>query len=76
MAACELLAACPFFNDRMKPTDGLGALYKNQYCLGDNSNCARYVVFRNLGRAFVPEDLYPNMLRRANEILMRKQKAP
>jgi hypothetical protein len=76
MADCELLADCPFFNDKMPTTDGLGAMYKNQYCVGDNSRCARYLIFRKLGRPAVPADLYPNMLKRANEILMGKQRRP
>ena len=68
MADCELLQRCPFYNDEMKKTDGLGALYRQRYCVGDNSTCARYMVFRTLGRSAVPEDLYPNMVQRANEI--------
>ena len=75
MAHCELLQICPFFGGRMPITDGLGALYKQRYCVGDNSTCARYVVFKKLGREAVPEDLYPNMTRQAQEILAgRKQR--
>jgi hypothetical protein len=37
MADCELLAGCLFFNDKMKDDEGLGAMYKKKYCLGDNS---------------------------------------
>lgn len=69
MAKCECLAGCPFFNNKMKETEGLGALYKEKYCLGDNSKCARYMIFKKLGKPAVPENLYPNMIDRANKIL-------
>lgn len=69
MADCECLNGCPFFNDRMKAMEGLGAIFKKNYCLGDSSQCARHIVFKQLGKANVPGDLYPNMIDRANAIL-------
>jgi hypothetical protein len=69
MANCECLQGCPFFNDRMKDTQGLGAIYKTKYCLADNSRCARYMVFKKFGKPAVPADLYPNMHDRANQIM-------
>ena len=69
MAACECLTGCPFFNDQMKDTEGLGSMYKQKYCLGNNSDCARYMVFKKLGKPAVPDNLYPNMLYLAKEIL-------
>jgi len=72
MANCECLAGCPFFNDKMPDTEGLGAMIKKKYCQGDNSNCARYMIFKKLGKAAVPANLYPNMQDRANEILAGK----
>jgi hypothetical protein len=72
MTDCELLEGCPFFNDKMKDTQPLGEMYKMTYCLADNSKCARYMVFKQLGRPAVPVDLYPNMIDRANEILSGK----
>ena len=72
MANCECLAGCPFFNDKMPDTEGLGAMIKKKYCQGDNSNSARYMIFKKLGKAAVPANLYPNMQDRANEILAGK----
>lgn len=69
MAKCECLDGCPFFNDKMKDSEGLGAIYKNKYCLGDNSKCARYMVFKKLGKANVPTTLYPNMYDAAQRII-------
>ncbi len=69
MAQCECVAKCPFFNDKMKDSEGLGAIYKRKYCLGDPAQCARFRVFKALGREAVPPDLYPNMRDRAEKLL-------
>jgi hypothetical protein len=72
MAECECLAGCIFFNDKMKGTEGIGAIYKKKYCLGDSSQCARHMVFGKLGKAGVPVDMYPNMTDYAVKILAGK----
>jgi hypothetical protein len=69
MAKCECIAGCLFFNDKMKDSSGMGSIYKKKYCEGSNANCARYMVFKKLGKPAVPENLYPNMVDRANKIL-------
>ena len=61
MAQCECLPGCPFFNDKMPDSTGLGKIYKDKYCLGDNANCARHMVMKALGKPAVPANLYPNM---------------
>ncbi|MBN1765222.1 MAG: hypothetical protein JW860_08200 [Sedimentisphaerales bacterium] len=70
MAECECLSGCPFFNGRMAQT--MGAIVesmKNHYCLGDNANCARHMVFRSIGKSEVPSDLLPNECKRADKII-------
>jgi hypothetical protein len=42
---------------------------KKKYCLGDYSACARYMIFKKLGREHVPENLYPHQVEKAEEIL-------
>lgn len=69
MNECDMLATCPFFNDRMAEKPATAGLFKNRYCLGDSSNCARHMVFKALGREAVPADLYPNQQERAQELL-------
>ena len=69
MADCELLKGCLFFNDKMQMDSGMGVLYKKKYCLADNSECARYIVAKKLGREKVPKSLYPNMLDDAQRLL-------
>lgn len=72
MSKCECLTGCPFFNDKMDIEQGIGLIYKNKYCLGDNSKCARYMVFKTKGKPFVPPTLYPNMVDAANRIISEK----
>ena len=74
MAECELLKGCIFFNDRMKVSVELTEMYKRRFCLGNNSECARYTVFKTLGRENVPVDLFPNMFERVKKIIAEKNK--
>jgi hypothetical protein len=69
MADCELLNGCPFFNDRMQGLEVIKEMLKKRYCKADNSNCARYMVFKALGRPKVPADLIPNQADRAKQII-------
>ena len=69
MADCECLLRCIFFNDRMANMPSTAVLFKERYCKEDNSNCARYMVFKALGKAKVPPDLFPNMTERARQII-------
>jgi len=69
MADCEILGTCIFFNDKMANMPGTTASYKQRYCQGDNSMCARYLVFQALGRPKVPADLFPNQADRAEKII-------
>ncbi len=69
MPDCECLKGCPFFNDKMPDSSGLGSIFKKKYCLGDNSQCARYMVFKKLGKPAVPANLYPNMHDEAKKII-------
>ena len=70
MADCESLATCPFFQDKMADKPATAEMYKQQYCRGDNTNCARCMVFLELGKEKVPPDLFPNQIERAEEILI------
>jgi hypothetical protein len=56
----------------MKDHEGLGALYKQKYCLGENIECGRYTVFKKPGKPAVPEDLYPNMYELSRKIMAGK----
>ncbi|MBI5804613.1 hypothetical protein HZA73_01055 [candidate division TA06 bacterium] len=72
MPDCECLAACPFFNDKMANMPSMAGIYKNKYCKDDFESCARYIVFKTLGKGTVPADLFPNQLSRAEELVKGK----
>ncbi len=69
MADCECLSGCPFFNDRMKGLESIKEMMKLKYCKGDYSACARYMVFKSLGKPKVPADLIPNEVERAKALV-------
>lgn len=69
MADCEVLSTCIFFNDKMANMPGTAAAFKKKYCQDDNSACARYKVFKSLGKQKVPADLFPNQDDRARKII-------
>jgi len=66
---CPSLRICPFFNNKMKDMPAAAELLKKRYCLGDNSQCARFMVASKLGKERVPADLFPGQTDRAREIL-------
>lgn len=69
MADCECITGCIFFNDKMADMSSVADIYKTKYCRGDNSQCARHIVFKALGKGTVPEDLYPNMIAKAKMLI-------
>jgi hypothetical protein len=73
MTTCECLAGCPFFNDKMANMPAMANLFKKSYCEGgDFGKCARYIVFKALGKPNVPADLFPNQAERANELVQKR----
>ena len=74
MADCECLEGCPFFNDRMESMPSLSNIYKKKYCKTDSSRCARYMVFKALGKPAVPVDLFPNQIDIAQALIQEKVK--
>lgn len=66
---CPNLKTCIFFQDKMKDMPATANLMKNRYCLGDNSQCARFMVSNALGKENVPSDLFPNQYERAMKLI-------
>jgi len=60
MPQCPSLPKCIFFNDKMANRPATAAMMKKNYCEGDNSNCARWLVCQAKGGPAVPTDLFPN----------------
>lgn len=61
MPACERLATCIFFQDRMADMPLKASALKERYCRGDFRACARHRVLMALGPGHVPDDLFPHM---------------
>ncbi|MBN2651346.1 MAG: hypothetical protein JXR63_03110 [Spirochaetales bacterium] len=74
MADCECINGCPFFNDRMDKMPAMASVYKKNYCQSDFNSCARYSIFKALGKEFVPVDLFPNEKEMA-EMIIKKAKS-
>lgn len=72
MANCECLGGCPFFNDKMASMSSVADMMKKRYCQGDNSKCARFMVFKALGKPAVPADLFPNQVDIAEKLINKK----
>lgn len=72
MADCVNLPKCPFFFDKMANMPAMSEMYKKNYCQGDNSACARYLVYHRLGSGNVPTDLFPNDVQRAEQLVMQE----
>ena len=72
MAECELLSTCIFFNDKMAHMPATAELMKKHLCRGTKLECARYMVYQQLGRPKVPPDLFPNDVERAKLIISSK----
>jgi len=53
----------------MADKPGTANVMKQNYCRGNNKGCARYVVYKALGREKVPGDLYPIQVDRAKALL-------
>lgn len=69
MAKCECLKGCAFFNDKMANMPSMAHIIKMKYCEDDNSECARYIVFKKLGKGEVPFDMFPTQIERAKKLI-------
>ncbi|MBU5638542.1 hypothetical protein KOM00_17580 [Geomonas sp. Red69] len=69
MPDCEVLSGCIFFNDQMANMPSTSTVFKMMYCTDNFEACARFTVRREAGKEAVPEDLFPNQIDRARQIL-------
>ncbi len=69
MTECKYITGCPFFNNKMTNMPKTANLFKERYCKGNNTKCARLMVAKNLGKEKVPLDLYPNQIERAINLI-------
>jgi len=69
MPECERLAKCIFFNDKMSNMPAMADMYKQHYCRDRFDECARFTVASRLGPEQVPANLFPNDMKRAQELV-------
>jgi len=67
------MEGCIFFNDKMRSMPSMTSMFKTRYCKGEMELCARYQVFKQIGRENVPADLYPNEQARVDLVLEQHQ---
>ena len=70
MAECKLLKGCIFFKETMVYQPDASELLKDHFCLRDYTKCARYMVYKALGRENVPPDLFPYEIDIAKKIIL------
>jgi hypothetical protein len=73
MAECPSLSTCKFFTGKMERMPSVSLYLKRQFCQGDNSTCARWMVLQALGKGSVPDDLFPNEPKRAYNLISKAQ---
>lgn len=64
MPECEYTSICPFFSIEVGYSPELLRAMKVQYCLGDNSGCARLLAIEIVAIDDVPDDLLPSDIER------------
>jgi hypothetical protein len=70
MPDCERMSECPYYSgELMKTFPMMLEIRQKRYCRGDYTTCARYMVFKALGKQNVPADLIPSQTERAKEII-------
>ncbi len=60
MYRCTHTVTCPFFSAAVGYSPGLFEAMRDRYCLGDNSDCARFLAIEAVGRDRVPDELLPS----------------
>ncbi len=71
MADCSLIDSCIFFKEKMQNMPSMTKMYKQRYCKGEMEQCARYQVYKEVGKGNVPDDLYPNDSAKVEEVLRK-----
>ncbi|RII31623.1 MAG: hypothetical protein CXR30_02075 [Geobacter sp.] len=67
--ACEILACCQFFNDKMKDMPNTAEYIKKKHCLGDFESCVRYRIYKEFGGDKIPLYLYPEDTEEVSKVL-------
>jgi|APSaa5957512576_1039674.scaffolds.fasta_scaffold396872_1 hypothetical protein len=66
---CELIKTCWFFNGDISILSSTANMLKEKYCFKNYSDCARYAVFKILGKEKVPKHLLPSQVEKIDDIV-------
>ena len=69
MNKCPVLEKCRFFNDIVENMPSISESLKEQYCLGDNTECARFRIFTAIGKEHLPDDVFPHEMDKAEKLV-------
>ena len=69
MSECLLLKECRFFNDIIENIPSVSESLKNEYCLGDHTTCARFLIFKAIGKEYLPDEVFPHEAQKAAKII-------
>ncbi len=69
MTRCSWTETCTFFTDEVGYSIDLQAAMRAQYCLGDNTSCARLHSIDVLPLNRIPDDLIPTDHERLAELV-------
>ena len=74
MEECINLKTCPFFNDTsIKQQSRVVERLKKYYCRDQYNDCARYKIFKEIGKEHVPLHLFPNENDEAERIIRNRK---
>lgn len=68
MGRCVYTEQCIFFTDEIGYSIDLQAHMRMEYCLTDNTRCARLLAMDKLPLAEIPDDLIPSELERLEQL--------
>lgn len=68
MSDCELHETCTSFYEKLAALPSTVRLMRGAYCKWNYAECARYQVYKVLGKDKIPADLYPSDAKRVSEL--------
>jgi hypothetical protein len=57
---CKLYKNCQFYRRGFAAMPSTSKFLRKNYCLGDSSDCARFLIATNIGMEKVPDYICPN----------------
>jgi len=74
MPICELIDSCAFYNRELRISSERQEAYIKRFCKFDQSQCARFKVYKTLGKEKIPSGMLPNQFEMASGLIRANQK--